>query len=128
MEDKEQIIECADCTSKCNCFYNFLNYRLEQLARKTQECEELKNKLACQININNHLADYQVTANKLMDYYRKALEEIENNINKYFEESFYKNCRYAKGCTSACGLATNRVFNQILNIINKAEGKELYEE
>lgn len=54
--------------------------------------------------------------------HHKALEEIEDNINKYFEESFYKNCRYTKGCTNACGLVTNGVLNKILDIINKAKG------
>lgn len=89
--------------------------------RYRKEYEELKNEL--DLYKTWYRAKHGDVKNILGRYY-KALEEIENNINKYFEESFYKSCRYAKGCTSACGLATNNVFNQILNIINKAKGEE----
>lgn len=89
----------------------------QECEQKEKELKELKRqyKLSClDCEYKNTKAD--------VDRYHKALEEIENNINKYFEEGFYKNCRYAKECTKACGLATNRVLNKTLDIINKAKG------
>lgn len=90
------------CSDHTNCYF-------KQLARKTQECEELEEKLACQININNHLADYQVTANKLMDYYRKALVEIKEIIATSLSDDH----------DPAEGLYGEMV--QILDIINKVK-------
>lgn len=84
---------------------------INQLVCKTQECEELRKTVLIKLYKENVCR-------------RNALVEIEDNINKYFEESFYKNCRYAKGCTNACGLVTNSVLNQILDIINKAKGTD----
>lgn len=102
----------------------------KNLKEKEQECEELRvayNKaqdILGRVNRANELKSYSLEESiKENVCHRNALEKIENNINKYFEESFYKNCRYAKGCTNACGLATNSVLNQILNIINKAKGE-----
>lgn len=106
-----------------------------QLARKTQECEELKSQIDADYedysqelktlrNIIENKEKRNARLFVISNNYRKALEEIENNINKYFEEGFYKNCRYAKECTKACGLATNRVLNKNLDIINKAKGEE----
>ena len=96
------------CVDNPNCYF-------KQLARKTQECEGLKEKLACQININNHLADYQVTANKLMDCYCKALEEIEEVIKSPCAED----CVYYE--PSRC---YDCIKTSILDIISKAKERE----
>lgn len=71
----------------------------EQLARKTQECEELENKIK---KLRKNLA-LEIEAN---DRYRKALEEIEQYIN---EEELN---------------ILPHVIIGIKNIINKAKGEE----
>ena len=83
------------CRNNPNCYY-------KQLARKTQECEELKERLE---RIEEDLK-YQCVdcMNVKSDRYRKALEEIEEYINQY-EMLGKLNIKY------------------ILNIINKAKGE-----
>ncbi len=78
------------CFKNPNCYF-------KQLARKTQECEELKNNL--HIANTNHEA-----AEKECDRYLEALEEIEEYINQY-EMLGKLNIKY------------------ILDIINKAKGE-----
>lgn len=77
MTENKPIIECRDCTNKCSCFYNFLNFRLEQLTSKTQECEELEKKLNYIRDENIHLiesaTDEQIDFLALNDYI-KTLE------------------------------------------------------
>lgn len=72
----QTIVECTDCSNKCSCYYNHLNYRLEQLAQKMQENEELKDKIK---KLRKNLA-LEIEAN---DRYRKALEEIEDFRKKH---------------------------------------------
>lgn len=67
---------------------------MKQLARKTQECEELKRKVELMMDC----PDCKV------DEYKKALEEIEDFRKKH--------------CDFLCE------GNRILNIINKAKGEE----
>lgn len=99
---------------------------INQLVCKTQECEELRKTVLtkCPVCNSKYLTPIGLDLYKENACHRNALVEIEDSINKYFEEAFYKNCRYAKGCTNACGLVTNSVLNQILDIINKAKGTD----
>ena len=137
MTDKEQIIidgvdvsECQDFyissadTKCCNCesdntqflaCKDNLNCYFKQLARKTQECEELKKYIRerevwgdhcefCKHNDKENCHQNIILDNlKTINRYRKALEEIE----KICEEGLYAGINY-----------------EILDIINKAKGEE----
>ena len=78
---------------------DFKNCGFKQLARKTQECEELKNNL--HIANTNHEA-----AEKECDRYLEALEEIEDI------------------CNVADRYELEELQETIFNIINKAKGEE----
>ena len=87
------------------------NEILTEIRAFKQECEELKEKLAAQENINNHIADYQVTTSKTLDHYRKAIEEIEKVCIEDTRE-------FADGTT-----VRYDALDKILDIINKAKGE-----
>lgn len=99
----QTIVECTDCSNKCSCYYNHLNYRLEQLAQKMQENEELKDKIK---KLRKNLA-LEIEAS---DRYRKALEEIERYINN-------------QGIDNKWNMRIQRFRSGILDIINKAKGE-----
>ena len=97
------------------CKYN-PNCYFKQLARKAQECEELKSESFTR----EELIGIQ---EKDIDRYRKALEEIEKKCKKlsteweaYQDETCIFNCKTRK---------TNRakLADKILNIIDKAKGE-----
>ena len=105
----QTIVECPNCSNKCSCYYNHLNYRLEQLVQKTQECEELK-------------AYAQRQENQRETYYKeflkkdKALEEIEKVINNIFSSCLGHK---TKGCTPVHNVCEELI--KMLNIIGKAK-------
>lgn len=81
-----------------------------QLARKTQECEELKKKLRKLELENTTLQNrYQQIAGTATETacYRKALEEIDAAIATYSSKHQYS--------------IANDLYNQIFDIINKAK-------
>lgn len=81
------------CRENKNCFY-------KQLARKTQECEELKD---ARFNLNCEIYS--------LNRYRKALDEIEQYCNHKFCDKF--------------GEFTELINKKsILDIISKAKGEE----
>lgn len=84
-----------DCFKNPDCYY-------KQLARKTQECEELKEKFKKFFGIDNQECWDIAFLKDENARYRKALEEIEQHCNE-------QNLKYD---TTAC---------EILNIINKAK-------
>ena len=87
----------STCANNPNCYY-------KQLARKTQECEELK-------------AYAQRQENQREEYHKeylkkdKALEEIEGYINN-------------QGIDNKWNMRIQRFRSGILDIINKAKGEE----
>lgn len=88
------------CKDRPNCYF-------KQLARKTQECEELKRKVELMMDC----PDCKV------DEYKKALEEIEGYI--------YTDCEYNDGCDRNICIRckySNVHDKRILDIINKAKG------
>lgn len=87
-----------------------LTYK-EQLARKTQENEELENKIK---KLRKNLA-LEIEIN---DRYRKALEEIEQVINNILNSCLGRN---TVGCRPAHNVCGDLI--KILDIINKAKGK-----
>ena len=128
MTDKEKIIidgvdvsECAyfdyenEGTKECYAYSNECeanNCYFKQLARKTQECEELEktNKLLlvkAQDGISKRAWAYE-QCKKRADRYRNALEEIENYIN-------------SQGIDNKWNMYIQRFRSGILNIINKAK-------
>ena len=86
----------ADCRMYPNCYF-------KQLARKTQECEELKERLE---RIEEDLK-YQCVdcMNVKSDRYRKALEEIEKIVSGNYE------------------ILDPLAKQQISSIVNKAKGE-----
>ena len=101
----------------------------KQLARKTQECEELQvayNKaqdILGRVNGANELKSYSLQESiKECDRYRKALEEIENLMQKVSDAD---ECSYGDfdccNCDSDNSCPT-KVKRLILDIINKAKG------
>ena len=97
------------CVENKDCYF-------KQLARKTHECEELKERLE---RIEEDLK-YQCVdcMNVKSDRYRKALEEIEKELKEdIYCESQECGCDDFEECL-------NCVKTQILDIINKAKGEE----
>lgn len=100
---------CCVCVSlnanELDCEYNPDCY-FKQLVRKTQECEELK----AESFTREELITIQ---EKDIDYYRKALEEIEEIVKDWYknEWSCYK-----------CRINMDKKLKNILGIINKAKG------
>ena len=92
-----------------NCYF-------KQLKRKTQECEELKERLVrTEEDLKYQCVDCM---NVKSDRYRKALEEI--------EEYIYTDCEYNDGCDRNICIRcdySNVHDKRILDIINKAKGK-----
>lgn len=85
------------CEENPNCYF-------KQLARKTQECEELKRKIF-EFEKAGGIIDEGIAWKGQADCYRKALEEIEEYLDaqqKYFDGEDYHN---------------------LLDIINKAKGE-----
>ena len=137
-ENKEQIIidgvdvsECAIYRSShtrtlcCSGIYckeqQFYNCYFKQLARKTQECEELKEEYT-ELKLENKelyriLADLK-EVRKLKDSYRKALEEIEKVINNILNSCLGRNTAGCRPAHNVCG-----DLIKILDIINKAKGE-----
>lgn len=130
MTDKEQIMIDGVDVSKCEhwnickqCELSQLpqsNYELlckdnphcyfKQLARKTQECEELKKKIEtykCSTNCHKYIEAAR---------YRKALEEIEG-IVKLDCDYCKENC-YNQHCDEDCNTQAT------LDIISRAKGEE----
>lgn len=91
------------CRENKNCFY-------KQLARKTQECEELKEQLKIKDNENSNLNKKYRQEQDERRSYRKALEEIEDVIKTPCAED----CVYYE--LSRC---YDCIKTSILNIIGK---------
>ena len=127
MTDKQQImingVDVSECEYVCNTAFgnigcklpfneeihccNIPNCYFKQLARKTQECEELKRKVELMMDC----PDCKV------DEYKKALEEI--------EEYIYTDCEYNDGCDRNICIRckySNVHDKRILDIINKVRG------
>ena len=99
------------CETYPNCYY-------KQLARKTQECEELKNTLKKLTRGVVLPAIQEPEVINLTDRYRKALEEIEKELKEdVYCESQECGCDDFEECL-------NCVKTQILDIIYKAKGEE----
>ena len=95
----------TDCKRHENCYF-------KQLARKTQECKELENKIK---KLRKNLA-LEIEIN---DRYRKALEEIEKVINNILNSCLGRNTVSCRPAHNVCGDLIN-----ILNIISKAKNCE----
>lgn len=91
----------GECRKRPDCYF-------KQLARKTQECEELKEQLKIKDNENSNLNKKYRQEQDERRSYRKALEEIEG---------------IAKNFGSYAAWQEQRI-NKILDIINKAKGEE----
>lgn len=95
----------------------------KQLARKTQECEELKERVtiaednfACEIQARLYHQNEWLKFSKEADRYRKALEEIEKEVHDEMCDTLGHLCAYCDGKHSCITL-------KILDIINQAKGK-----
>lgn len=98
------------CSKNPNCYF-------KQLARKTQECEELKKQLET-------AEEWRIKAEGLNEKlelrntcYRKALEEIEKVINNILNSCLGRNTVNCRPAHNVCG-----DLIKILDIINKAKG------
>lgn len=100
----------VDCFKNPDCYY-------KQLARKTQECEELKKEL----NGSEKWRVKSESLNEKLDIentrYRKALEEIEEVINNILNSCLGRN---TVGCRPAHNVCGDLI--KIHDIINKAKG------
>lgn len=113
------------CRCNNNCYF-------KQLARKTQECEELKEQLM-------ETKTFDLFADKLIEKfntdsaiasifknntrYRKALEEIGGYCNKEREKWCTENCVRSAGFCIERNCYPIRDLTYILDIINKAKGE-----
>lgn len=138
MTDKEQIIIDSVDVSKCKHF-PLLMYKdhpkwtvchewgsgecrkrpdccFKQLARKTQECEELEELLKLRTNDRiDKLERAIIRRNAKIDRYRKALEEIEKEVHDEMCDTLGHLCAYCDGKHSCITL-------KILDIISRAKG------
>lgn len=107
------------CHQKLNCCY-------KQLARKTQECEQLKEK---QKIIGKAIYKESIELFNENARYRKALEEIEKHIESYKEQcNIPNNCVDNRLCSTCFLGSADELGEDILNIINRVKGNKLYEE
>ena len=99
------------CDHNCQIYEDF-----KQLALKTQECEELKERLErTEEDLKHQCVDCM---NIKSDRYRKALEEIEEEITALH----YITIPFHRGITHELADIVQEYKNKILNIINKAKG------
>lgn len=105
-----------DCKHNPDCYF-------KQLAHKTQECEELKERVtiaednfACEIQARLYHQNEWLKFSKEADRYRKALEEIEKEVHDEMCDTLGHLCAYCDGKHSCITL-------KILDIINQAKGK-----
>lgn len=135
MTDKEQIIiddmevlvqsckfwqeghcDCYSCIDRYPHCLDFPNCYFKQLARKTQECEELKDTLSkLTQGVVLPLSEPEVI--NLADRYRKALEEVEGLIQSTLDD-FEEDDEEVQ--LSYC----HNISLQILDIISKAKEEE----
>lgn len=95
----------------------------EKLAKKEQECEELKEKNKVLQKLVSEL-EYSVQVGiELDDRYRKALDEIEGIIKQTKQQVFCQHCAWynTDGCDPSDKICGD--FIKILDIINKAKGE-----
>ena len=101
---------CCDIADCCkDCYF-------KQLARKTQECEELKERLErTEEDLKYQCVDCM---NIKSDRYRKALEEIEGLVKNFCKDcDDYEDCNWEKeGCYYS-------LIPNLKDIINKAKGE-----
>lgn len=99
---------CYKCDTNCQYAAFYLK---EQLARKTQECEELKSESFTR----EELISLQ---EKDIDRYRKALEKIEGLVKNFCKDcDDYENCNWDKeGCYYS-------LIPNLKDIINKVKGE-----
>ena len=145
-ECKELIVCCSMCQEQsCNdCKYTLLTQSKESLARKTQECEELKRKLSNQEQLyQNEIEIYNKSCLQLRqendDLYleRLALNTANSGINALLEVKEQESNRYRKafeeieeyvqsqldGFGNDVYLMNKAAINKILDIINNAKEK-----
>ena len=105
---------------------------VEQLARKTQECEELKERIKCNCfdpkSNNNRCISY----NRIAEDYERDLKRLENKIAECekYEGAFRRIEKQSKiNCEEICGKSYEACDDkdclaiQIRDIINKAKGE-----
>lgn len=94
----------CESANNSNCYY-------KQLARKTQECEELKRQKAVLKSWSKYLEQWKDSLLKDNDYYRNTLENIEKIIKEYD----CVNCseQHCEDCNKG----------EIFYIINKVKGE-----
>ena len=98
------------CKDRPNCDF-------KQLARKTQECEELKERLVrTEEDLKYQCVDCM---NVKSDRYREALEEIEKVINNILNSCLGRNTVSCRPAHNVCGDLIN-----ILDIIKKIKESE----
>lgn len=97
--------------------YKILKSLIEQLARKTQECEELKKQLKTseKWRINAESLNEKLSIEKYR--YLKVLEEIDKVINNIFDKCLGHK---TDGCTPVHNVCEELI--KILDIISKAKG------
>ena len=144
MTDKEQIIIDGIDVSKCkylpycndkqgNCAF-YSNCYFKQLARKTQECEELKKELMRKDEVNtffntptegwsNNPCDICESKNNY-DRYRKALEEIEEYAKGMESVFIAEFSNIVKRLTDRIYRESTVRFKLILDIINEVKGEK----
>ena len=100
----------------------FVRYWNTQLARKTQECEELKEKNKVLQKLVSELEYSVQTGIELNARCCNALEEIEEIVNKKTETSICSECAYnhLPECKDNC---MQDALENILDIINKVKGE-----
>lgn len=115
---------CYKCDTNCQYAAFYLK---EQLARKTQECEQIKEKYEALKHECEELKSESFTREsslsmqeKDIDRYCKALEEIEEVINNILNSCLGRNTVSCRPAHNVCGDLIN-----ILDIINKAKEKDI---
>ena len=143
------VVECTNCSNKCSCYYNHINYRLEQLVQKTQECEQIKEKYEA-LKLENQegyeiVAELKHECEELNGKYKNVLDLAKQNAdaNEYcLQELEQENIRYRRAleeikeelkdiyCESQeCGCddfeeCLKCTKEHILDIISKVKGEE----
>lgn len=95
------------------------NEVFQDFERIKQECEELKERLKTQIDLS-----IRYVPEKVLNRYRKALEEIEEYCNKERNSWCESHCNRTSGFCKERSCYPIRDLTYILGIISKAKGEE----
>lgn len=111
-------LDCLTCGETEPCIYRIANELQEQLKCKEEECEELKQWKKGAENLFKAQID---DADKIVNRYKQALDEIEQTISNFPSEGIRDIPQTQIECTQYFLSVSEAKLQKILDIINKTK-------